>query len=285
MTEHDDDFVPDLDGIPSARDSTLAWDRELLVVRAVDPERAVRDEGPQRYAVPEEYDREIPLSAIIALRAKRPWPALEIEWQLPDTDAVHRLVVHPRGVHRPVPRAREVLASYERFGELVEALFDHVAGRVGAASELDQVRGWLDDRVVPFEPMPALPGVKGRAGPYRGSGETESLLVRTLLPAALVPRVRHRVSRLLARTSGHDGLSALALSERFVWVVKESGAVLRIARDEMRGLFSSGERFDLVFGRSTFLSVALPAQAPIRAALVDAAHEAAARLHASKRIG
>lgn len=290
MTEHDDDFDPDIDGLPAARDATLAWDDELLVVRAVDPEREVRDEGYQERTraeepmVAEEHDREIPLGAIIALRATRPWPALELEWQWPGTDAVHRLVVHPRGLHHPVPRVREVLASYERFGEHVASLFEHVPRRVRARSKLELVRGWLDDGVVPFEPVPGLPASKGRAGPYRASGEGESLLVSTELPAALLPRVRHRVSRFFSFTSTHDGLSALALSERFVWAVKESGPVFRIPRDDMRGLYTVGARFDLVFGRSTFLSVALPTRAPIRAALIDAAHEAAARMRVRQRI-
>ncbi len=147
------------------------------------------------------------------------------------------------------------------------------------------MRGWLDDRVVPFEPMLALPSTTPRTGPYRASGESETLLVHTELPAALRARVRAHVSQLLSRASTHDGLTAIALSQRFVWVVKQSGPVLRIPKDEMRGVFARGERFELVFGRSTFLSVALPPRSPLRAALLDAAHEAAARMRTLERLG
>ncbi len=132
----EDAFDPDIDGIPSARDATLAWDDEVLVVRAVDPERAIRDEGRQDHVIAEADDLEVPLSAVVALRALRPWPALEIEWRWPESDRVHNAVAHPRGVRHPVPRAREVLASYERFGEHVERLFDHVPRRVRARSRL-----------------------------------------------------------------------------------------------------------------------------------------------------
>jgi hypothetical protein len=285
VTIEDEELELDIDGIASARDATLAWDDELLVVRAVDPSRDVRDEGKQEHVFAEEQDLEISIAGIIAMRATRPWPAVEVEWLWPESDTVHHVVLHPRGVQHAVPRARDVLSSYERFGEHVGSLFEHVPRLARVRSQLELVRGWLDDRVVPFEPMPALPASRSRSGPYRASADAETLLAQTSLPAAFSARVRDQVSRMLSLTSTHDGLASLGLSERFVWVVKQSGPVLRIPRDEMRGLFVDGERFELVFGRSTFLSVALPVHAPIRAALIDAAHEAAARLRAHQRVG
>lgn len=284
VTAHEDDFVPDIDAIAPARDATLAWDDQVLVVRAVDPTRDVRDEGRQERVIAEPHDLEIALAAITALRATRPWPALEVEWQWPDSDIVHRVVLHPRGVQHAVPRARDVLSSYERFGEHVAALFEHVPRRSRAPASLELTRGWLDDLVVPFEAMPALPALSRVPGPYRASAATEALVAYTDMPAALLPRVRHNVSRILTRSEAFDGLSALALSDHYVWVVKESGPVFRIPCAEMRGLFTEGLRFELVFGRSTFLSVTLPLRAPIRAALIDAAYDVAARLRTLSRL-
>ncbi len=232
-------------------DVGISWDERVLVVSGVDG-----------------LEQVMTLASIAELELCQPWPAIRITWRAPD--AMHRTLVHPRGLARLVPASDGARAAFTHFAERAEAL----AARLdGTGTKI--VRGWLDDPPAVWTRREALPVAKSRNDGYRDVVRTDALVAHARVVRPLWHRIRVALWRWLGKP--RDPLPIeLAISEHEVWIVDDANLVWGVPRRTLRAIYVDTDRIACIFGRGTFLATSI-ARSPIREALVEVAQKVIAQ--------